>query len=336
MVISGNCSEPRELKYGVPQGSVLGPKLYTLYTQALGDLIRQHGLDYHMYADDTQVYIFFRRTCTKSREQAVQRLEACLEDIRIWMDTNFLKLNSDKTEVLLFAPQRSSPDMFDISITINGVSVASSQSVRNLGVVFDRSLSMDCQVKSVVRSCFMHLRKIGRLRRCLTENALKSLVHGLITSRLDYCNAMLTGLPNNLIHSLQRVQNTAARLITGARRSDHISPILVDLHWLPIRSRIDYKVLVHTFRAINGTAPTYLSDMIGMYQPSRPLRSGDQRLLVTPRNKTRLGERSFYCAAPRLWNSLPFSLRALPTLTSFKRALKTHLFIKAFYNANVS
>ena len=330
VVISGSTSKPCHLKYGVPQGSVLGPKLYTMYTQALGDLIRQHGLDYHMYADDTQLYIFFKRKCGNSRDHAIQRLEACLEDIRAWMDVNFLKLNSEKTEVMCFAPHQSR-GLGEVFISVNGNSIAASTSAKSLGVIFDPALSMDNQVKSVVRTCFMQLHRIGRLRRCLNDHAIKTLVHGLITSRLDYCNALYTGLPNYIVQRLQRVQNSAARLIRRTKWSDHITPTLIELHWLPIKSRIDYKILVHTFRAVNGLSPKYIENMVAPYTSSRLLRSTDKRLLTVPRVKTHYGERSFYNAAPKLWNNLPIELWSMASLPAFTKALKTHLFKLSYF-----
>ncbi len=264
-----------------------------------------------------------------SREHAIGKLDACLKEIQTWMAANFLKLNQDKTEVLVFeqTPHTSDP----LSLSIGGTSLQPSAHVRNLGVIFDHSMSMNHHVNSVVRSCFMQLRRIGRLRPCLTENAVKTLVHGLITSRLDYCNALLSGVPSFLIKKLQRVQNTAARLVARVKRSDHITPVLIDLHWLPVASRIQYKILMHTHRALNEQAPVYVSEMISRYNPSRSLRSSEQALLKVPRYRTRCGQKSFYVASPTLWNELPFQLRTISNTTSFKKQLKTHLFRKAFF-----
>ncbi|MCG8430166.1 MAG: hypothetical protein MJA29_03225, partial [Candidatus Omnitrophica bacterium] len=330
VVLSGNESECRKLQYGVPQGSVLGPKLYTMYTKPLGNLIRMHGLDYHMYADDTQLYIFFpRRNCT-AQSQAVQRVEACLVDIHKWMSKNFLKQNGDKTEVMLFTPRRGQGCQ-NISVSVDGCDIESSPAVRNLGVIFDKHLTMEKQVNSVARSCYFHLRNIGRLRKYLTTDATKSLVNGLVTSRLDYCNALLDGVSGHLIQTLQRVQNNSARLITRTKKSEHITPVLVELHWLPVNYRIQYKILIHTFRALHSTAPPYISEMISRYRPGRVLRSANANMLIEPHCRTACGERSFRASGPRLWNELPFPLRTIDDLDAFKRALKTHLFNLAYF-----
>ena len=144
-------------------------------------------------------------------------------------------------------------------------------------------------------------------------------------------NALLIGLPNYLIDKLQRVQNCAARIVTGVRKSDHITPILKHLHWLPVKYRIQYKILLLTFKCLSGTAPKYLTDMIVPYNPTRSLRSEKQHLLVQPSSKLcSYGDRAFSVAAPRLWNDLPFLIRSASSVSIFKCQLKTHLFKQAF------
>ena len=152
-----------------------------------------------------------------------------------------------------------------------------------------------------------------------------------MTSRLDYCNALYVGMDQASIKRLQLVQNAAARLLTGHKRRDHITPILASLHWLPVRFRIDFKLLLFVFKALNGLAPAYIADLIQRYTPARALRSADQMLLVVP--KTRLktrGHRAFAAAGPRLWNTLPLPVRSAQTLGAFKSSLKTHFFSLAF------
>lgn len=179
----------------------------------------------------------------------------------------------------------------------------------------------------VCRSASYHLRNIGSVRRFLSTDATKSIVHGLVTSRLDYCNALLVGLPKCLTDRLQRVQNSAARVISRTSKRQHISPVLISLHWLPVSARIEYKVLLYVYKALLGTAPGYLSELIQPKVPSRSLRSNSTVQLVEPRTRTKTyGQRSFRSAAARLWNGLPQHMRSITTLHSFKRTLKTHLF----------
>ncbi|KAL0148273.1 hypothetical protein M9458_056419 [Cirrhinus mrigala] len=157
------------------------------------------------------------------------------------------------------------------------------------------------------------------------------LVHAFMTSRLDYCNALLGGCPASSINKLQIVQNAAARVLTRSRKYDHITPILKCLHWLlPIRFRISYKILLLTYKALNGLAPAYLTSL-PRYNPSRSLRSQNSELLVVPRiAKSTKGGRAFSHLDPKLWNSLPDNVRGSDTLSLFKSRLKTHLFSKAF------
>ena len=156
-------------------------------------------------------------------------------------------------------------------------------------------------------------------------------MHAFITSRLDYCNALYLGASQASISRLQLVQNAAARLLTGTRRQEHITPVLASLHWLPVRFRVDFKILLFAFKCLNGLAPTYLSDLLEPYVPSRTLRSSDQLLLAVPKARLKLrGNRAFAVAAPKLWNDLPLHVRQAPTLLAFKSRLKTHFYSLAF------
>ncbi|KAL9968930.1 hypothetical protein ACROYT_G021081 [Oculina patagonica] len=174
-----------------------------------------------------------------------------------------------------------------------------------------------------------------RIKKYLSRDSLITLVHAFITSRLDYCNGLLFGLPKAQIAKLQRVQNAAARLILGIGKFSHITPALYELHWLPVSLRIDYKILLLTFKCIYGLAPTYLSDLIRIKSNSLyNLRSTGMPLLDHPKGKmlSTLGNRSFSVAAPKLWNVLPVELRQATSLDCFKSQLKTYLFKKYFYN----
>lgn len=326
--IQGVSSSPQPLNLGVPQGSVLGPVLFTLYSAPIAEIARRHGLRVHLYADDTQLYISF------SPGQAavtVVRVERCVAEIKAWLCVHKLKLNDDKTVIMEIMSPRSVSALSDSHIMVGEERITLSEAARNLGVVFDRHFNMQSHVQRICRSSYAQLRTIARVRSVLPQKTAETLVHAFITSRLDYCNALMYGLPTSTISKLQRVQNSAARVVTRSRKYDHITPILQDLHWLPVPQRIIFKVLMMTFRAFHGLAPDYISDLVVPYVPTRSLRSANENLLTVPTSRLRtLGDRRFGYAAPSLWNGLPLEIRKAQTLNQFKALLKTHLFSTAF------
>ena len=162
-------------------------------------------------------------------------------DNSVWMSQNKLKLNNDKTEVILFGSNKNLAELNIKSLSVAGTDVSvASEPVRNLGAMFDSQLNMVPHVKSVVKKSSFHLRNIGKARRVLTEDATKTVMQSLVMSRLDYCSALLIGIQQDLIAKLQRLQNSAARIVSRTRKYEHITPLLIKLHWLPIKFRIQF------------------------------------------------------------------------------------------------
>ena len=300
--VNGRYSAVSPLRYGVPQGSVLGPVLFVLYAAPVSDVISHNAMLHESFADDTQLH---QSASIAEIDVVMSRTLGCIGDIKDWMTLNKLQLNDDKTELMLACPKKllQHPSLPD-SVLINNIPVSFSSSVRSLGVILDQSLSFQQQISNICKVAYLELRRISSIRHYLTADATKTLVCAFVLSRVDYCNSLLAGLPKYLLDRLQRIQNNAARLICKASRSDHISPLLHSLHWLPISDRINYKLSTFTFSAVCGTGPEYLSELIHVYTPSRQLRSSSNtRKLRIPHVRTKTyGQRPFSFQSPTNWN----------------------------------
>lgn len=262
------------LTCGLPQRSILSPSLFSLYMLPLGTILRKHGVPFHFYADDTQIYIPIKR----NNPAAINLLLLCLEEVKAWLAHNFLLLNEDKSEVIVFCPNDNSQF---ISPDLESLSSFKSPRVQNLGVLVDQHQKFDKHILSVISSSFYQLRLLSNIKGFLTPKTLEMASSSQITR-------------------LQLVQNAAARLIHKCCKYDHITLILKSLHWLPVRQRIDFKILLFVFKSLHNLVPVYLSELVHPYTPSRSLRSYDQALLVIPRVRLkRRGERAFAVAGPR-------------------------------------
>ena len=328
ILISGIHSEPAMLSYGVPQGSVLGPGFFSDYSSPISSLIRSFGIAAHCYADDTQLYVSF----TPDKDEAIvrDRLESCISELRVWMNQNRLKLNDQKTEFIIFGTSSGLKKVSTKSIRVGEESIPVSNTVRNIGAMFDQEMKMDAQVNSMCKSAWYHLYMIQKIRHYLTFDQTKSIVHAYVTSKLDGNNALLGGhieSRKGLKRKLQLVQNAAVRLIKHTRKYDHVTQHLHELHWLPISKRIIFKVLLLVYKSLKGIGPVYLKDLLTLYKPKRQgLRYDPLSLTVPNTNLIKYGDRSFRATAALEWNKLPTKIRLARTVEQFKRELKTHLF----------
>ena len=316
----------KPLLFGVPQGSVLGPLLYTLYIVPLGEIIKKHGLKYHFYADDTQLYLCIEPS---GIHDLVFKVENCVKEVMEWMKNNKLKCNDDKTEAMLINPKNFNVDVSQLNI--GNENVAFADYAKNLGFIIDKDLSMEFHVNNLCKTVYLEIRRLKQLSKFVNKSSLQTLAASFILSRFDYCNALFKNMKKSQIQKLQKLQNFAAKVVLNKSIFDHATPCLFDLHWLPISFRIDYKIATITFKCLHGLSPQYLSDLVEIYTPSRTLRSASQHLLKSKTTKFKtLGDRSFSHTAPLVWNSLPQSLRCETSFEIFKKNLKTFYFQKAF------
>ena len=236
------------------------------------------------------------------------------------MNSRFLKLNADKTKLLIFSPQKLRDKIYIDNVYIgNNVRLPISYEETSLGFRFDSQLLFSAQINIILRQSYRFISDIGRVRKFLTVSDIQSFVQAVIVSRLDNCNSLFYGIQESEISRLQRMQNSCARLIYGRRKHDHVTDLFRELHWLPVKQRIIFKILLFVFKIFLDICPKYLKECVQIID-------NDSRTLFIPRVKTVYGERAFSNSAPRLWNALPLPLRKSETVEYFKAHLKHLLF----------
>ena len=316
-VFVGHEPTPSVLKCGVQQGSVLGHLLFTLYTHPLSTVICQSGLSYHFFADDSQLH---KSSVHSDFPVLACCLKDCIEDVAEWMDDSKLKMNDDKTGLMAIGTRSKLIQVIPnlAPMPISGCDMPFSQSVRNLGFYLKETLSMDAHIKYLCRILFCQLCRTGKIRSFLSTDAANKLAVSLILSRLDYYNSLLAGIPDNKLNKLQRIQTHATRL-EGQSRHAKARALLRTLHWFPLKARIQCKIACICFQCIyQNSMPTYISDLLHPYCPSRTLPSLDIAMLTVPCfSLETFGKRSFSAFGPTVWNSLPLSFRKKTVFYNF-------------------
>ena len=318
--VNNEFSDYLEVIFGAPQGSILGPPLFNINVRSQSMVFRFCKFGTSSFADDSNG----RMTFALPFQYNVLKTDVvdCMKHIVEWSHAHFMKINPDKTELLLMYPPSLNKEVLIKGVLFEEECIRFAEYVKNVGVCLDKNLSMNKHVNNITSHCYKILKDIGKIRKNLRKDHLENLVHSVVTSRLDYCNSLFLNISKENLYKLQKVQNSAARLVLGKRKRESAREALRELHWLNIESRIVFKVLLLVFKIVRGMCTENLT----LTYKSFNGRPSDFLLLDTPNVNTKYGKRLFEYNGSRLWNALSFDVRNDENIESFKKKIKTLLF----------
>ena len=319
--IGDEYSEEVELKYGVAQGSVLGPVLFKIYIRSLYKYVEPTSFTIEGFADDHQLIKEFM--ITFQRKALGENIQNLMEHIGIWMMDYFLCLNKSKTKILVIAPPSVQLDILIGGVFLENVCIRFVKCAKNLGVILDNILSFEQHINKVVKSSYAVIKKLTQIKGFLSQEQLQQLVSSDVFSHLDYCNSLFYGINSNLIKKLQRVQNCAARLVLKRKITlGNMDKEIMSLHWLKLKYRGIYKILLIVHNCLHDNAPNETIAMLQYAESSRTMN------LRETEYANKYGARAFSHVAPKLWNLLPLDIRNVHETVDFKKALKSFLMVR--------
>ena len=313
-------SEVLDILFGTPQGSVLGPKLFSIYVRGQPKVFQRCQFNPAAFADDSNGTKKF--SLSFQFDVIHNDVPDCLAKVTTYMNVHFLKINPDKTEFMLLHPKHLREQVIIRGAIIDGTCIRFSNKVKNVGFWLDENLDLSCHINKTVSHCYKLLKDIGRARNVLSLRNTEMLVHSVVTNRLDAFNSLFINIDKASLYKMQKVQNAAARLVKKVPRRVSVRECLSQLHWLPIESRIIFKILLINHKVIYGRCSANLT----VSYKGHNCRPQDFLMLKTKVAHTLYGKRTFGWAAPRLWNALPYNYRSVDNTESFKHIIKTYLF----------
>ena len=279
----------------------------------------------------SQFFVTFDPNSKESEAKARDLISTVFYKLAEWMSNNHLKLNEEKTQ---FLPISRDNGRNFAALVIGNTSLPPAHTVRNLGFIFNRTLSITDHVKNLRQNTFYHLKRIRSVRGCISFVNRKILTHAFVTSRLDFCNSMFFGSTADSLKGIKSIFHTTAKALTGSHPMLSNTAVLFKLHWLPLESRVHYKLAILGFKILYNQAPQYFSDITELSN-IRDTRSCSAPLLTSATYKRTstlktYGDRSCFNAICQIFNSLPSEIRAAKDFSSFKGLLKTHFFMLSF------
>ena len=327
-------SQPRQLDYSVPQGSIQGAFLFVAYASTLEEIVNKNTLELNGFADDHSVRRMFKpsKLGHKDELETIAIIEESMLDIKSWMDQVRLKMNESKTKFIYYGWPSQLDKCITQHINVNGEHIEKAEITKYLGAYLDSKLDFKEHIKTKCKAAMLNIFRISAARKSLTRSTCNKLMVTLVLSHLDYVNSLLGKLPSSSINKMQVVQNIVAKITLGRGKYDSTTSCLQTLHWLPIRKRIEYEIISLVFKCLHGDAP-HLERLIKHTTPARKgLRSEKDttKLLVPKTSRKTFAAQSFSVLGPELWNKLPSELCQINNYTTFKKELKTYLFRQAF------
>ena len=315
--INTTLSDRLPVASGVPQGSILGPLLFNIYVNDL-PLVPEHCAP-QCYVDDTKLLMSFR---LQDQSSVMDKMNKDLLKIRNWCFDNQLLLNPDKTKLIIFGSRQMATKVEDFRLSLLGKELVPVKVVKDLGIILDSNLTYNEHIITTVSACMKRLGQINRVKHAFDQRTLTIIINSLVFSKLFYCSNVWSNTTERNLDKLQAVQNFACRIISGARKFDHITPILKRLQWLPVRDQLYYRQAIMCFKCMTGSAPGYLTEQFIKRSDVSKRSTRNAQALDIPLFRSASGQKTFYYQVVSLWNSLTPKLKLCQSQREFKQSLK--------------